>query len=70
MSVYKNEGQEGKTNPFWGWYQWEGGGHKETPSAAKNKQTPQGHGNPEEEEFSFHDFTEKVTACQGLEELV
>jgi hypothetical protein len=27
--LLKNEGQESKTNPVWGWYQWEGGGHKE-----------------------------------------
>jgi hypothetical protein len=24
MSLFKNEGQEGKTGPVWGWYQWWG----------------------------------------------
>jgi hypothetical protein len=28
-TLFKNEGQEGKTGLFWGWYQWEVGGHKE-----------------------------------------
>jgi hypothetical protein len=29
MSFFKNEGQDGKTVPFWGWYQWEGGEYKQ-----------------------------------------
>jgi hypothetical protein len=29
MSFFKNEGQEGKTDPVWGWYQWKCGGQRE-----------------------------------------
>jgi hypothetical protein len=29
MSLFKNRGQEGKTDRAGGWYQWEGGGYKE-----------------------------------------
>jgi hypothetical protein len=35
MSFLKNEGQEGKTGPVWGWGPVGGGGHKEKVKKGK-----------------------------------